>query len=318
MHLRRSRQWMAMLGSACLETSNEHQIHAARRRFRAFAPGNPSRGPRGHGEAQRADPKGSMGSYPAGDSAIARLFELADMPPRLRMPSILFWAKPNMGKTHIQDHFIELHKQRAETHPGTTYGNVFRLELNDNLTEKRFYLDILEKLNAPTPEAPVHRLQAMVMRQLEARGIRLIILDELQLVTELRLTEQRHILNALKYLSNRLSISIAGFGSGEARVLIESDLHLAERFDIVALPLWTKAERWAVDAVKARVAWMPLRKPTAVDHDFMAALFRHSDKLLGRMFSLLERAAVAALDNEECLTVELLKRMAGVRRSEND
>jgi hypothetical protein len=256
-------------------------------------------------------------SYPAGDSAIARLFELADMPPRMRMPSILFWAKPNMGKTHIQYYFMELHKQRAEAHPGT-YGNVFRLELNGNLTEKRFYLDMLAKLDAPTPEATVYRLQAMVMRQLEARGIRLMILDELQRVTELRLTEQRHILNALKYLSNRLSISIAGFGSGEARVLIESDLHLAERFDIVALPPWTKAQRWAIDAVKERLAWMPLRKATTVDLDFMAALFRHSDELLGRMFSLLERAAVAALEHDECLSVALLDQVAGRRRSDND
>src|SRR6201999_439121 len=103
-----------------------------------------------------------------------------------------------------------------------------------------------------------------------------------------------HILNALKYLSNRLSISIAGFGSGEARVLIESDLHLAERFDIVALPQWAKAERWSIDAVKDRIAGMPLRKPTEVDHHLMGALFRRSDRFLGRMFSLLEQTAIAS------------------------
>jgi hypothetical protein len=125
-------------------------------------------------------------------------------------------------------------------------------------------------------------------------------------------------LNALKYLSNQLSISIAGFGSGEARVLIESDLHLAERFDITALPPWSGVDQWSLDAVEARVRWMPLRRPTEVDHHLLGELYRQSDGLIGRMFSLLERAAIAALDHDECISVALIQGVAGLRRSEND
>ena len=114
-------------------------------------------------------------SYPAGEDAIERLFELVDMPPRVRMPSILFWASPNMGKTHIQKRFIELRAARDAKEQSTSFGSVLWLELNDSLTEKRLYLDILTALDAPAP--------AMVLRHLAARRIRLGIFDELQRVT---------------------------------------------------------------------------------------------------------------------------------------
>jgi hypothetical protein len=256
--------------------------------------------------------------YPAADDALSRLFELLDMPPRIRMPSVLFWATPNMGKTHIQKRFLELCARRAEAAPGSAASSVFWLELNDGLTEKRLYLDTLRALNVPTPEASATRLQTMVLRQLEARGIRLIILDELQRVTELRPVDQRHVLNVLKYISNQLSISLAGFGSGEARALIKSDLHLAERFDIVALPAWSKKEKWAVDAVRERLSYMPLRKPTNIDRHLMECLFARSNDLLGRMFNLLERSAIAALENEECISPALIEAVALRRRHDEN
>ena len=223
-----------------------------------------------------------------------------------------------MGKTHIQKRFLQLCSLRAEAEPGALMSSVFWLELNTGLTEKRLYLDILRTLNVPSPDTSATRLQAMVLRQLEARGVHLILLDELQRVTELRPADQRQVLNALKYLSNQLSVSLAGFGSGEAKALIQSDLHLAERFDIVALPTWSRKEKWAVDAMRERLSYMPLRKPTNVGREFMGCLFAHSDALLGRMFRLLERTAIAALENEECVSASLIEAVASRRRREED
>ncbi len=104
-----------------------------------------------------------------------------------------------MGKTHIQKRFLQLCSLRAEAEPGALMSSVFWLELNTGLTEKRLYLDILRTLNVPSPDTSATRLQAMVLRQLEARGVHLILLDELQRVTELRPADQRQVLNALKY-----------------------------------------------------------------------------------------------------------------------
>lgn len=263
-------------------------------------------------------------SYPAADDATERMFEMLEMPPRLRMPSALFWAGSNMGKSSIQVHFLNLVRARypsasepeEKDKPFRAEG-VLRLEVNGDLTEKRFYDDLLRRLKAPRPiEATASRLQDMALTHLTANRIRMIILDEIQRITELRTREQRIVLNVLKYISNQLSISIVGFGSGEAKALIQSDPHLAERFDIIALPAWGRRERWVVEAVRERLRFIPLRKPTVVDRPLMEALFFHSGSILGRLFDLIERAAIVALDVEEHLSVQLVEDVALRRRRE--
>jgi hypothetical protein len=263
-------------------------------------------------------------NYPAADDAIERMFELLEMPPRLRMPSVLFWAGSNMGKSSIQVQFLELVRARypnanepeEKDKPWRAEG-VLRFEVNDELTEKRLYGDILRRLKAARPiEATASRLQDITLIHLTANQIRMMILDEIQRITGLRTREQRILLNVLKYISNQLSLSIVGFGSGEAKALIQSDPHLAERFDIVALPAWGKRERWAVDAVRERLRFIPLRKATVVDRPLMEALFLHSGSILGRLFTLIEKAAIVALDAEECLSAQMIEDVALRRRRE--
>lgn len=262
-------------------------------------------------------------SYPAAEDAIERLFELLEMPPRLRMPSILFWAASNMGKSHIQTRFLSLVREQNPSANALLEKDrlwraegVLRFEINDELNEKRLYIDILRKLNAPRPDVTAYRLQDMVLSHLSANRIRMIIIDEIQRITEFRMRDQRIVLNVLKYLSNQLSISIVGFGSGEAKALIKADQHLQERFDVVALPAWTKKERWVVNAVAERLSLIPLRKRTEVDRDLVEALFLHSEAIVGRLFRLIESAAIVALDHEECLSAQLIEDVALRRRRE--
>ncbi|MDR6625598.1 TniB family NTP-binding protein [Caulobacter segnis] len=85
-------------------------------------------------------------SYPAAEDAVERMFGILAMPSRLRMPSVLFWAVPNMGKSSIQVHFLSLVRARypSESEPEEKdkpwrAEGVLRIEVNDELTEKRFY-----------------------------------------------------------------------------------------------------------------------------------------------------------------------------------
>lgn len=73
-----------------------------------------------------------------------------------------------------------------------------------------------------------------------------------------------------------------------------------------------------VEAVRARLEYMPLRKPTEVDRELMEALLFYSNSLLGRMFGLLERAAIQALDQEECLSASLIATVALRGRRDED
>lgn len=244
--------------------------------------------------------------YPAATAAIQQLFKIIDMPKRTRMPSVLFWASSNMGKSSIQDRFMDLIYQRTADDPDLDWPGAIRLQANDELTEKRLYNDILSAIGVPSPITTASRLQAMVIRHLEHRRTRLILIDEIQRITDLADKQQRVVMNALKYLSNRLSLGYAGFGSGEAKGLVQSDPHLTQRFNIIELPQWKRKERWAAEAVTERISYFPLRRPTEVDREFMAVLQHHSETLIGRMFELLQEAAVLAIEGEERLTPALI------------
>ena len=253
--------------------------------------------------------------YPAGEVVIARLFELLRMPRRVRMPSLLVYAPPNSGKTRIITRFLELYARECAAVDGEGEA-VLSIQAPPTVDEKRLYLEILRAMQAPTPDATVPRLRTMVVRQLEARGVRLLIIDEMQHILDQRPSQLQVVLNTIKYLSNELALSIAGFGSGEAKALVKSDEHLAQRFEIVGLPSWSKKHRWLVELVGQRVARLPLRQPTAVDKAFMNTLSAAAGGVSGRMFTLLEDAAIAAIRNkDERLTADLLVKVLGQKEA---
>jgi len=124
-------------------------------------------------------------------------------------------------------------------------------------------------------------------------------------------SSQQLFLNTIKYLSNELSLSIAGFGSTETKALVYSDEHLTQRFELIALPAWDKSRSWVVDVVRQRIALFPLRQPTVVDRVFMNLLLQLCGPTGGRMLQMLERCArVAIQDGTERLTPTLMETVA--------
>lgn len=63
---------------------------------------------------------------------------------------------------------------------------------------------------------------------------------------------------------------------------------------------------------------MPLRRPTKVDLAFMDILDQYGEGSLGRAVFLLERCGAAALENEECITVEMIEAVALGKRGGDD
>jgi len=232
------------------------------------------------------------------------------------MPSVLFYAQPNMGKTRIIRRFEQLFERRLAEEGGAEPPGVVRIQAPPTVDEKRLYVEILTAVGAAVPETTVARLRSMVVRQLEVRRVRVLIIDEMQTILGQRIAAIQVVLNTLKYLSNELQLSIAGFGTGEAKSLVKSDPHLAERFEVIALPEWRGKSGWVVQAIKARIALFPLRRETDVDRELVETLYVLADGKPGRMFDLLERAALAAMAGEnsaECITPRLLQDLAARR-----
>lgn len=249
-------------------------------------------------------------SYPPGDEIVSLLFDLIDLPQRQRPPSVVVHAPPNSGKTAIITRFLALYAARVargEADPG----GVVVLEAPPTVDEKRLYLGLLKAVGAAAPETTTARLRTMVINQLHLRRTRLLIIDELQHALGQRPSAQQIVLNTLKTLSNELGLSIAGFGSTEARSLVYSDEHIAQRFEIIGLPAWDKKRSWVVDVVRQRIALFPLRRATVVDRPFMSLLLQLCGPHGGRMLEMLERCARAAiLDGSEQLSISLLEKVA--------
>lgn len=249
-------------------------------------------------------------SYPPGEEVITRLFELIDLPLRQRPPSIVVHAPPNYGKTAIIARFMVLYAGRVSRDEADRDGVVV-IQAPPTVDEKRLYLEILTAIGASAPNTTTAKLRSMVVNQLRQRRTRLLIIDELQHALVQRASAQQVVLNTLKYLSNELSLSIAGFGSRESKALVYSDEHLAQRFEVVALPAWDKKHSWVVDVVRQRVALFPLRRPTVIDRAFMNLLLQLCGPTGGRMLAMLERCAQSAIrDGSERLSVDLLEAVA--------
>lgn len=56
--------------------------------------------------------------------------------------------------------------------------------------------------------------------------------------------EQRIVLNTLRFLSNRLQISLVCFGVNDAREAIGGDVQLARRFDQFTVSRWAANEQF--------------------------------------------------------------------------
>ena len=248
--------------------------------------------------------------YPPGEDVILRLFEMIDAPQRMRPPSLVVHAPPNTGKSAIIARFAQLYAARAAEGAVEPQGVVI-IQAPPTVDEKRLYIEILTAIGASAPDTTCTRLRGMVVRQLRIRGVRLLIIDEMQHILIQRPSAQQVVLNTLKYLSNELGLSIAGFGSSETRALVYADEHLAQRFDIIALPAWDKKHRWVVDVIRQRIALLPLRRASVVDRDFMNLLLQICGPIGGRMLDMLERCARAAIKNgSERLSTNLLEEVA--------
>ena len=66
----------------------------------------------------------------------------------------------------------------------------------------------------------------------------MLIIDELHNCLSGSSRQQQEVMNALKTLSNELSLNIIGVGTREASLILHTDAQYASRFDILDLPLW--------------------------------------------------------------------------------
>jgi hypothetical protein len=74
----------------------------------------------------------------------------------------------------------------------------------------------------------------------QAASPRMLLIDEIHNLLSCSARDQRAALNAIKYLANKLRVSIVAAGTYEALHVMRSDPQIATRFKQDELPLWTE------------------------------------------------------------------------------
>lgn len=93
--------------------------------------------------------------------------------------------------------------------------------------------------------------------------MQVLVIDEVHNILAGSYREQRIVLNTLRFLSNRLQISLVCFGVNEAREAISGDVQLARRFEQFTLSRWAANEQFET-LVASILRNTPLRRPSVL------------------------------------------------------
>ncbi len=165
--------------------------------------------------------------YPRAKQVLDRLNVLVDHPRGTRMPSIAIYGDSGMGKTMIMKRFRDQHPPSFNSLTGRLTTPVLAMEMISRPGERRFYAELLTLLGAPQrPRADIAQMEQAALRIMEAIGVQVLVIDEVHNILAGTYREQRIVLNTLRFLSNRLQISLVCFGVNDAREAIGGDVQL--------------------------------------------------------------------------------------------
>lgn len=252
-------------------------------------------------------------SYQQGVATLGRLGELLRGARRTRMPSLLVVGEPDIGKTMILKKFMRGREPTFDPETRLSSAAVVSIEAPPEADEVRLYTAILDAVGAPVLRGRAVDVERVVYAQLQRLGTRLLVIDEANNFVIGSAGAQRRMLAALRRMANQLSLSYAFFGTAEALNAIMSDPQVEGRSQPVRLNRLPNDAAYA-KVIRAVVDYMPLHGRSDVDSAFVDTVHDLTAGSPGKMFRLLNVAAVAAIDSgRERLSVGLLH-SDGVRR----
>jgi replication-associated recombination protein RarA len=240
--------------------------------------------------------------YARADRILARLEILLTYPTRDRMPCLLLFGAPGMGKTKILSKFLRDHPPFIKVGGGTA-APVVCLQMPPEPDERSFYQELLRALNgAYGPAATASSMRMVARRMLRDLGTKLLVIDEIHAMLSGSARQQRIFLNTLRFLTNDLRIPIICAGTDAARVALLTDQQLADRFEAAELGPW-KDEDAFHQLLLGLGAILPLRRPSKLlDPLVRRQILALTGGNTGRLFRLIETVAVDAIvSGHECL-----------------
>jgi len=235
--------------------------------------------------------------YPRAKQALDRLDCLLEHPRGTRMPSIAIYGDSGMGKTMIMNRFRDEHPPRIDRSTGALTTPVLAMEMVGRPGERRFYGELLTLLGAQQrPRADITQMEQAALRIMEAIGVQVLVIDEVHNILAGTYREQRIVLNTLRFLSNRLQISLVCFGVNDAREAIGGDVQLARRFEQFSLSRWAANEEFET-LVTSILRNTPLLRPSVLTPKALRRILQITDGITANIFHMINSLAIEAVED---------------------
>lgn len=235
--------------------------------------------------------------YPRAKQVLERLNQLLDHPRGTRMPSLAIYGDSGMGKTMIMKRFRDQHPPSFSSLTGKLKTPVLAMEMTSRPGERRFYAELLTLLGAPQrPRADIAQMEQAAMRIMEAIGVQVLVIDEVHNILAGTYREQRIVLNTLRFLSNRLQISLVCFGVNDAREAIGGDVQLARRFEQFTLSRWAANEQFEI-LISLILRNTPLRQPSVLTAKSLRRMLQISEGITANLFHIVKTLAIDAIES---------------------
>lgn len=256
--------------------------------------------------------------YSKANEILKKMDDLLVHPCVDRMPSMMVIGDTNNGKTRILNRFLKDHP------PSQNYGGekiiapVVGIEAPPGPSDTGLYSEILKQLyeSIPPKQSP-DSMRDRVCEILQKVQTKVLVIDELHNILAGASKKQQLMLNAIKYLSNTLKISIIGGGTDDLIRAMLVDSQLSNRFTPQKLPLWREGEEFET-LLDSYEYILPLKKASDLSSPRLAnKILAMSEGTIGEISSLINAAAIYAIKSgDECITIEVLNKCEYVSPSD--
>ncbi|MGE4503510.1 MAG: TniB family NTP-binding protein [Thiomicrospira sp.] len=242
--------------------------------------------------------------YPRANEVLSLMEDLMNYPKVERMPSLLIVGNTNNGKTQILKRFCTRYPVDISEDDYNVIQPLVFISAPPKPDENEFIIRLLQELLVPYSKTDsVGTKRAQVMRTMEARETKMLIIDEVQHIIAGSYNAQRTFLNSIKDLSNKLKIPIVAAGIEDAFHAIQVDAQLANRFQVEVLEPWrfdTREQKRAFASLIASIEQrLPLPEPSFLyKPPFIEHLHYLSEGLIGELVTLLKKLSIDAMRND--------------------
>jgi len=180
------------------------------------------------------DKEDSFILYPAAQRILSKLEELLIEPKKTRMPCLLIVGDGNNGKTSIIKEFFKSHMPTDGIYSVAVPVIIIQSPPKPDIA--MLYDSILDEILISFKKRDsLSKKESEITYYLCKYGTKMLIIDEIHNILSGSVSKQKEFMNAVKNISNKLSIPIVLVGTQDILPDINTDFQISSRFKLIYL-----------------------------------------------------------------------------------